>query len=148
MKTSVALLLPVAALLCGCSQPSPVGVWDVNVPVNGRQIPAVVDIKQDGSVVTTMTIPKQSMGVLEIPEIKVIADGTWKSDGKTFTQTTSSVKLDGEVPEMIKAGFQMAEKQIQDEMNKSRTAKLEYKDGTMVMSTTDGIIKTFVKHKS
>lgn len=137
----IAFVLAVA--LVGCSQKSPVGKWDANISAQGRQYPALVDIKADGTMTSEISIP------FPTGDIKVIVVGTWKSDGKSFTAKTTDIQAPADASEMLKASLQMIKPQIMNQLGQDRTATIAFKDsGSMEMTTVDGAVTTYVPHKS
>ncbi|MBX3111607.1 MAG: hypothetical protein KF857_06320 [Fimbriimonadaceae bacterium] len=148
MKPSFLLVAVPALLLAGCAHRTPVGKWDMSIDAQGKKYPAVVDIKADNTATWVITVPGQQTGLINLPEFKMNATGTWKTDGKTFTTTMTDIKLDDSAPDLIKAGFEMVKKQIVQQIGQSRTATLAYRDsGSMELTTPDGVVTTLVPHK-
>lgn len=134
--------LAVVLGLVGCSQKSPVGKWDANVNAQGKQYPAVVDIKADGTMTSEITIP------FPTGDIKLLAVGTWKSDGKSFTAKTTDIQAPTDASELLKGTLQMIKPQIMSQLGQDRTATLAFKEsGSMEMTTVDGAVTTYVPHK-
>ncbi|MBS1707673.1 MAG: hypothetical protein JSS65_03005 [Armatimonadetes bacterium] len=148
MKAVWPAIALVAFGLAGCSQPSPVGKWDANIEAQGKQLPAVVEFKSDNTATWDISVPKQEMGPVSVESFHILASGTWKADGTKFSSTVTDLKLSDGAPDMIKSAFELGKKQITEQMNKARSATLAYKEsGAMEMTTPDGVVTTYVKHK-